>query len=344
MSNRKVIFFAPNVHTGGGLTLLKSLIVDVLPELDVEFILDERARNQVTDILSDHKCHFFSSSMSGRWKAERKLQAVSGDDTVTLCFHNLPPILNVKGTVKVFLQNRLLVDREHIGSHPIFVKCRLGIESIILRKFAWKVSEFLVQTQSMARHLDLFLGNRSTTRVKISPFFKFENVAVKPSLEADDFYFYISSGDTHKNHENLLIAWQLLQTKFGRTPKLLLTVADGHAVVVNRIKQLQSEGIDIDNLGSCEYQQTMATLERCKALIFPSFTESFGLPLIEASRMDKAILASELDYVRDVCEPVETFDPTSPLSIARAVARFEGKGSMIDEVESPTKFWRDVVM
>jgi len=33
------------------------------------------------------------------------------------------------------------------------------------------------------------------------------------------------------------------------------------------------------------------------------------------------ILAPELDYVRDVIDPAQTFDPNSPTSIARAVLR-----------------------
>ena len=65
-------------------------------------------------------------------------------------------------------------------------------------------------------------------------------------------------------------------------------------------------------------------LLRSKALIFPSLAESFGLPLVEAQEFNKPILASELDFVRDVCSPVDTFDPKSSLSIARAVKRFLG--------------------
>ena len=37
------------------------------------------------------------------------------------------------------------------------------------------------------------------------------------------------------------------------------------------------------------------------------------------------MLAAELDYVRDILDPVETFDPNSPVSIARAVKRYLGK-------------------
>ena len=40
----------------------------------------------------------------------------------------------------------------------------------------------------------------------------------------------------------------------------------------------------------------------CKALVWPSFTESLGMPLIEASVYEKDILASDLEYVHDILE------------------------------------------
>jgi glycosyltransferase involved in cell wall biosynthesis len=58
------------------------------------------------------------------------------------------------------------------------------------------------------------------------------------------------------------------------------------------------------------------------ALIYPSTFESFGLPLIEARQAGLPVLASELDYVRDILDPEQVFDPESAISIARAVKRF----------------------
>ena len=60
----------------------------------------------------------------------------------------------------------------------------------------------------------------------------------------------------------------------------------------------------------------------CALFVLAVFFESFGLPLLEAKFLGLPILASELDYVRDVVEPTETFDPESPVSISRAVQRF----------------------
>ena len=60
------------------------------------------------------------------------------------------------------------------------------------------------------------------------------------------------------------------------------------------------------------------------SLIFPSRSETLGLPLLEATAAAADILVSELDYARDVCNPTETFDPTSARSIADAVRRHLG--------------------
>ena len=69
----------------------------------------------------------------------------------------------------------------------------------------------------------------------------------------------------------------------------------------------------------------MELYKRSCALVCPSTSESFGLPLLEATTCGLPIVASELDYVRDLVSPVETFDAGSAVSISRAVRRFLGR-------------------
>lgn len=57
-------------------------------------------------------------------------------------------------------------------------------------------------------------------------------------------------------------------------------------------------------------------------MIFPLLAETFCLPMLEAKAIGLPIIASGRDFVRDVCTPTETFEPTSPRSIAAAVERF----------------------
>jgi glycosyltransferase involved in cell wall biosynthesis len=82
--------------------------------------------------------------------------------------------------------------------------------------------------------------------------------------------------------------------------------------------------IRVYNLGVLPREQVLELYKCAGALIFPSTSESFGLPLVGAAACGPPIVVEELDYVRNVVTPVETFDPESPLSIARMVRRFLG--------------------
>ena len=112
-------------------------------------------------------------------------------------------------------------------------------------------------------------------------------------------------------------------------PSLALTLSSRDALLLDWIKQqIETHSLKITNLGQLPHDKLLSIYGKSTALIFPSISESFGLPLIEACQVGLPILASELDFVRDVCEPQQTFDPNSPNSIARAVRRFIGQSDM----------------
>ena len=69
-------------------------------------------------------------------------------------------------------------------------------------------------------------------------------------------------------------------------------------------------------------QDLLGYFTKVSALIYPSVFEAYGLPLIEAQKINLPIIASELDYVRDLIDPNESFAPHSPRSISRSVKRF----------------------
>ncbi len=78
-------------------------------------------------------------------------------------------------------------------------------------------------------------------------------------------------------------------------------------------------------VGYVNRQEVKELMISSRALIYPSTFESLGLPLLEAKSVDLKIIAPELDYVREVLDPAESFDPNSAISIKRAVKRFLGK-------------------
>ena len=65
--------------------------------------------------------------------------------------------------------------------------------------------------------------------------------------------------------------------------------------------------------------------------------------LTETSQFGLPVLASELDYVRDVIQPAEIFDPNSPVSIERAVRRFVKNPEPAVQIRSAEEFLAEVL-
>jgi glycosyltransferase involved in cell wall biosynthesis len=146
-----------------------------------------------------------------------------------------------------------------------------------------------------------------------------------PSQEQVDNkkFIYVASGEPHKNHWNLLEGWLDL-AKDGLKPKLTFVLDKSIYPKLHQsieaFSQKNQLKVEIISHVPNRFMQNM--YQEADALIYPSTFESFGLPLIEANAIGVPIIASELDFVRDVCQPAQTFNPHQPLSIARAVKRF----------------------
>ena len=147
---------------------------------------------------------------------------------------------------------------------------------------------------------------------------------MKTILKKDhiDFYFYPARGDGAKNHKKLIKAWILLSLKEIR-PKLIVTIDSSEypnlSIWID--KMIDKYSLNIENIGFVDNSKIHDLYSHSPTIIFPSYFESFGLPLVEGSLYGCDIIAGELDYVRDVCVPNETFNPASEDSIFKAVLR-----------------------
>lgn len=303
--------------------------------------LDLRAR----DLLpagSLSSARFVRRSPLSRLMAEWRLWRECTGDDVVLCFHGLPPLFPVRGRVIVFIQNRLLIEDGSLAEFPTWLRMRLGIERLWSRLLQARCSRYIVQTPSMASAMRSW--QRHAIPVSVAPFAA--NMATpgrQTTTKAYDF-LYVANGNAHKNHQTLLVAWLRLASA-GLRPSLALTVDDRmHPGLCRNVEEFASRhGLAITNLGSLSPEAVDAAYGCSGALIYPSLSESFGLPLVEAARHGLPILAPELDYVRDVCTPVETFDPQSSLSIARAVRRFLKVADPPVQIGSATDFLAEVL-
>jgi glycosyltransferase involved in cell wall biosynthesis len=321
-----LIINAPNVHLGGGLSLLSAILRALGENFEGFLILDERVQLP-KGFPGDLIVYRIHPSIWGRLRSEWYLRKWTGTDDSVLCFGNLPPFFKLRGKVFVFLQNRYQIESRSLKGFPFSTLLRIRLERLW---FSWgkrNITHFIVQTPTMQRTVQRVLGMPSI----VLPFSenpkRYKRVMDTPCdrMEAKKGFVYVASGEPHKNHRNLMEAWTLL-AKEGITPGLRLTLDkdrffDLCVWIEDKIREL---GLNVTNVGNISAQDLERIYNESLALIYPSDFESFGLPLIEARCAGIAILASERDFVRDAVDPEETFDPHSPVSIARAVKRFMG--------------------
>ena len=318
-------------------------IFNALPS-GLELILSLDSRMPLPEgITQEVQVRRVEPSIVHRFLAERWLADNVASGAVVLCFGNLPPLFKLRGHTVVFVQNRYLIENISLNGFSLRVRLRLAIERLWLSRRLTNVDEFVVQTPTMKRLLEI--KTRGRMPVRVLPFVSEPKgytrglLHLKVQKENEFDFVYVATGEPHKNHLRLIEAWCLLAEE-GLFPSLCLTLDEARfAGLCQEIEVMrQRYGLKVKNDGELSHQEVLALYKKVGAAIYPSTFESFGLPLIEARQAGLPVLASELDYVRDVLDPEQSFDPESLVSIARAVKRFMGKDEQTLPLLNATQF------
>jgi glycosyltransferase involved in cell wall biosynthesis len=139
---------------------------------------------------------------------------------------------------------------------------------------------------------------------------------------------YVAQPVPHKNHVAIVRAMPQILRECPAA-KLLLTLESSLARnevgfdVVRDIRRLaQRLGVtgSIIFAGVLTPDEVDYTLRKSTLLAFPSLSESFGLPMVEAMAVGCPIAAADLPYAHDVAGPAGAyFDPRDPASLASTV-------------------------
>jgi glycosyltransferase involved in cell wall biosynthesis len=336
----RLIVHATNIHNGGGAKLLNAILGNLSAVGEFVLFCDRRMRIDPS-IESAIVIHRVEPTLLARFVAERRLRDTARIGDVVLAFGNLPPVYRLNAHTVLFLQNRYLVDpKMSFDGFDKISKLRFFVERIWLRSRLRNVDRTIVQTHTMSALFEKAFGCPAEV-MALSPMHDARPLTGNETVASRKQYdfIYVSSGEPHKNHRTLIEAWSLL-AKSGARPSLALTLSvdkNGDILELARAA-IDNFGAKIINLGHVSASGVDTVYDSSAALIFPSTGESFGLPLLEAAERGVPILASELDYVRDLVDPVQTFDPRSPRSIARAVCRFLNLPSDQNETVGPAEF------
>jgi glycosyltransferase involved in cell wall biosynthesis len=145
------------------------------------------------------------------------------------------------------------------------------------------------------------------------------------------FALFVSTLWPYKNAEGLLRAWALARKELGG--RQLAIVGRGDSSYVARLRSLAADlGIASDVLfvGGIPLEDTVPFYQAADVLIYPSFNETFGLPILEAMACGCPVVTSDTSSMPEVAGGAAILsDPREPASIARAIIQAAGAGDRL---------------
>jgi glycosyltransferase involved in cell wall biosynthesis len=135
------------------------------------------------------------------------------------------------------------------------------------------------------------------------------------------FALFVSSLWRYKNADGLLRAWALVGKEAG--DRQLVIVGRGDDDYVARLRSLAAELEIASNVlfvGGIPLEDTVPFYQAADVLVYPSFNETFGLPILEAMACGCPVVTSDTSSMPEVAGGAAVLaDPKAPASIARAI-------------------------
>ena len=149
---------------------------------------------------------------------------------------------------------------------------------------------------------------------------------VAQEIPAGPYFVYLSTIEPRKNHLLLLHVWRRLAEMLGEaTPRLVLVGRRGweNENIVDLLDRSPPIHRHVTEWAEVTDGKIGALLAGCRALLFPSFAEGFGLPVAEALASGVPVICSDLPALRETGGDVPDYlDPLDGLGWLAAVQAY----------------------
>ena len=142
---------------------------------------------------------------------------------------------------------------------------------------------------------------------------------------AESYWLAVGSLEPRKNYETLLAAVEMYWSKSARRAPLYLAGGDGwkNERLLAHLARMESAGM-VRRLGYVPDEDLPGLYQSARALVFPSWYEGFGLPVLEAMQCGCPVICSDRTSLPEIAgNAVSMIDPARPESICEAMLRME---------------------
>lgn len=203
--------------------------------------------------------------------------------------------LELKNYLKYKLLLNLIYKLQLKKINGVFVQTNWMKEALV-RKYKYNIKKIKV----VRPNVEDISNNNGILEPKISREFQ----------RNEEKFVYITNSEKYKNNHFLVNVINQYNEENEKKIVLYLTT-EGESTTYIRY------------IGKIPYSSIFTLYQNVDALIFPSLTETLGLPLLEAMQSDKAILASDLPYAKEICvDNAVYFDPRKSASLIEAIKSY----------------------
>ena len=127
------------------------------------------------------------------------------------------------------------------------------------------------------------------------------------------YFVMLGTIEPRKNHWLMLQLWrQLIETLGAKAPRLVIIGQRGWECenVVDLLERCETLADVVFEYPSCSDAELASWLHHAQALLFPTFAEGFGMPLVEALGLGVPVIASDLPVFREIAGTIPEYaDP-----------------------------------
>jgi glycosyltransferase involved in cell wall biosynthesis len=161
--------------------------------------------------------------------------------------------------------------------------------------------------------------------------------AEAPALSEDlkPFFMFTGKVKPRKNVHNIIAAFISLKERTHSNCKLLIAGSYGgeyHAEMLAKLREHHLEK-DVHFLGYVSAPMMYSLYTNAVALVFPSYSEGFGMPLVEAMSLGLPVIASNVSSLVEVVGDAGLLiDPHDPETISKAMEQLLTTSALKEEL------------
>lgn len=341
----KIVVNAIAASSGGALTVLRSFQKYILEnDKDNEwiFLLNDKyideTDNIKINILGEVKSNWLNRLKFDLFSGKKYISSLNPDivfslqNTITfglpypqvVYMHQSIPFQKIKKFSFFKSEERILAIYQYIIGE-------------FIKKSIKKADKVIVQTKWIKDSVREFTNIDSDKVIDVFPNFENCSEYKKNNLFDNHKFFFPAAKHVYKNHQCIYDACDILEKKGVIDYTISLTIEE-----INTIQ-------NINYLGELSFESVLENYNT-STLIFPSYIETVGLPMLEARQMGTIILASDCPFSREVLDGYANayyFNPFKPNELADLIVKVlngEIVRETIDELDNKnTDSWQTII-